>query len=248
MLVRSGETSSGIVIQRLDQDGSQFCRALADRVVWLERDGRAYKISESSLLGGSGQLLASSESIPRDFSVRQRVEPPPSASLGALGFSFSETYTAPSYLYSQESKHINVKSASVEFHLEASLKRRTWFAHVPQDPKHFPAAERMWKTVVLGALALDFDHLTVPAHCLVVGVDILPKTALGTVNTFFVPWAAFVRGSDLKKAIGSCKTSRPVISKVQSGDQFYFTHELKKITRVSGAWIDVQIIKHLNPQ
>jgi len=206
MLAQSGDTSGGIVIQQLDEDGSDFCRVLPGSVIWVERYGPIYKISHNNLLGGPQRLLAPSASTPRNISMRQSFRPPPGASLGAMGFSFSETgyYTA----HYRNPARISVQNTSSEFTLDESPGERTWFAHVPEDPRHFLGAGRDRETVVLGALALDFGNRSVLTHCLGVGVDILPRTALGTTNTFFVPWVAFIRGSDLKEAIMSFKNSR----------------------------------------
>ena len=253
MLARSGETSGGIVIQQLDKNASQFCRVVADRVIWVERQGGTYQIVGNDFLTDSRSLLGSSTSRPQNFYMRQEFEQFPSASLDALGFSFSEGEYQ--MIDGQKNRRICVEGSSCEFQVVESSGYRTWFAHVPQGREHFPTAKRVRQTKVLGALAVSFGRYGkskfwnhyIPPHCIVIGVEILPQTALATANTFFVPWVVFTCGEDPQAAMESCRVSRQKSTSTPwRGNQFYVKCELKRLSRVSGSWFDIQLSTHEN--
>lgn len=255
MLAQSGETRGGIVIQQLDNDASQFCRVVADRLIWVERQGANYQIVGKGLLADPRSLLGSSVSKPRDFYMRQGFEQPPGASLGALGFSFNEGRHRSRD--PQTKKHTCVEVASREFQREEGSGGRVWYAVVPQGPAHFPDPGRVRQTKVLGALAISFERVRsrflsdnyITPHCIVVGVDILPQTALATANTFFVPWVVFTRGEDPQKAMEFCRVSRRTSTSTPwRGEKSYLTCELQRVSMVSGSWYDIQMSTHENPR
>ncbi|EEU41410.1 uncharacterized protein NECHADRAFT_83471 [Fusarium vanettenii 77-13-4] len=254
MLAGTGDTTGGIVIQRLDQEATQFCRVLSDEVIWFDRRGKKIVFRSHELLGDPERLLnVSLDSGPRSFYVSPHFGSANKPSLPGVGFSFTQHKCIEGKPRLKDF-WAEIEGASVEFYQDLGSEIPTWVARFrpEQISELFQTSRRTGASKALGALAISVKARTSHGtymykvkrdHCVVVGVDILPQTVIGTTNTFLQPWIvntdeaspeAAVRDVDYHLEPGMWREAD-----VGEGD---CRCSLRKLTRVSGLWYDIRII------
>ncbi|RSL51350.1 hypothetical protein CEP54_011445 [Fusarium duplospermum] len=253
MLAGSGDVTGGILIQQLDKEAIQFCRVLSDKVIWFDRRGYTAEILNHDLLGSPESLLnVSLDSGPKSFYMSPHFDSSSKPSLPGVGFSFTQHKCLEEKI-SQTEFWAEVESASLDFWQDLDSTSPTWVARFgsEQDLELLQTSQRKGGSKVLGALAISIkarnkqgkhQYSAKPNHCVVVGVDILPQTVIGTTNTFLEPWIINTDEASPQDAIREFENSlEPGMWRefdVCAGD---CRCSLRKLTRVSGLWYDVRI-------
>ncbi|KAJ4313269.1 hypothetical protein N0V84_009497 [Fusarium piperis] len=253
MLAESGDVVGGILIQQLDQDATEFCRVLSDKLIWIDRRGDTTKVWNHDLLGSPDDLLrVSLDSGPRSFYVRAHFDLSNEPSYSGVGFSFTRHKILEGPL---ESFWADIVGSSPEFRQDSDSESPTWVARfrLERDSEFFRTPWEMRKSKVLGALVTSITARSnrgmrkpIGDRCVVVGVDVLPQTAIGTMNTFLEPWIVNtneITPEDAIRKLGSCaepsKWRDYDIGKRIWGRERRCS--LRKLTRVSGLWSDIRI-------
>lgn len=134
MLAGAGEIKGGIVIQQLDEEATQFCRVLSDKVIWLDRQGVVTEVLNHDLLRHPKDLLVtSSPAEAKSFYMHRNFDPSNIPSLPGVGFSFTQRIISnPKNASTRTWLHAplcaSVKAASPEFYLDSDFPERTWCA------------------------------------------------------------------------------------------------------------------------
>ncbi|KAI8715139.1 HET domain-containing protein [Fusarium sp. LHS14.1] len=181
MLAGSGETTGGIVIQQMDQEATQFCRVLSDALIWFNSKGFLMAPWGHELLGDPKRLLnISLESGPRSFYVSPHFDSSNKPLLPGVGFSFTH-HKCISGKHRSKEFWAEIESTSGGFYEDVYSESPTWFARFQPEKvsKLFQTSERQQRKYLY---KVERDH------CVVIGVDVLPKTVIGTTNTFLQPW------------------------------------------------------------
>ncbi|KAJ4196038.1 hypothetical protein NW767_009496 [Fusarium falciforme] len=258
MLAGSDDVTGGIVIQQLDQEATQFCRVLSDEVIWLDRRGGTVVFSSHELLGDPESLLnVSLDSGPRSFYVSSHFGSSNKPSLPGLGFSFTQQGCIEGKPRLKEF-WVEMEGASVEFCREFNSGSPTWLARFrpEQISELFKTSGRVGASKALGALALSikarsgdgtYMYKVKRDHCVVVGVDILPQTVIGTTNAFLEPWIVNTDEASPEEAVRDVDYHLgdfhrgPKMWRAADVGEGDCRCSLRKLTRVSGLWYDIRI-------
>lgn len=254
MLAGSGDITGGIVIQQLDQEATQFCRVLSDAVIWFDRteDGPLFWTHE--LLGDPVSLLnVSLDSGPRSFYVSPHFDSSNKPSLLGVGFSFTQHKCIEGKPSLKEEFWAETQGASVEFCQDPVFGSSIWVARFrpEQISELFQTYGRVGASKALGALAISvkarssrgtYMYKVKRDHCVVVGVDILPQTVIGTTNTFIEPWIVNTDEASPEAAMRDVDCHlKPGMWREADVGEGDCRCSLRKLTRVSGLWYDIRI-------
>ncbi|RTE81324.1 hypothetical protein BHE90_004136 [Fusarium euwallaceae] len=253
MLARSGDVTGGILIQQLDQEATQFCRVLSDKVIWLDRRGDTAEVLNHDLLGSPESLLdVSLDFGPRSFYMSPHFDSSSEPSLPGVGFSFTQHKCIERETRSKDF-WAEAEGAAPDFCQDPDSRNSTWVARFSpeQDNELFKAAKRKGGSKILGALAISikarnkqgaYMYKVKRDYCVVVGVDILEQTIIGTANTFLKPWIINTDEASPYEAIAEAGNY------IEPGKCLEFDVgeggcrcSLRKLTRVSGLWYDIRI-------
>ncbi|KAI8660251.1 HET domain-containing protein [Fusarium keratoplasticum] len=253
MLAGSGDITGGIVIQQLDQEATQFCRVLSDKVIWLIRSGDIAGVLNYDLLGSTGGLLSASlDSGPRSFYVSPHSDSSNKPSLLGVGFSFTR-HKCIEGKSSLKEFWAEKEGPSVEFCQDFVPGSSTWVARFrpEQISELFKTSGGAGASKALGALAISVKARTSDGtymykakrdHCVVVGVDILPQTVIGTTNTFLEPWIVNTDEASPEEAIRDVdRHLEPRMCREADVGEGDCRCSLRKLTRVTGLWYDIRI-------
>ncbi|KAL2681202.1 hypothetical protein Neosp_008809 [[Neocosmospora] mangrovei] len=253
ILAGSGSTTAGIVIQQLDQEATKFCRVLSDKVIWFVKEGYVTGVVDYDLLGGSSRLPSVSlDSGPRSFYVSPHFESPNKVSFPGVGFSFTEHKCIEGET-SLKKFWGEMKGASAEFCRDLDSKISTWVArfHPEQISELFQTSQRTGASKALGALAIsvkarsnegEYMYNVKRDYCVVVGVDILPQTVIGTTNTFLQPWIVNTDEASPEEAMRNVEDHlKPGMWKEADVGEGDCRCSLRKLRRISGLWYDIRI-------
>ncbi|UPK93097.1 hypothetical protein LCI18_004032 [Fusarium solani-melongenae] len=253
MLAGSGDITGGIVIQQLDQEATQFCRVLSDGVIWFERRERGITFWTHGFLDNTESLLdVSLDSGPRSFYVSPHFDSPNKPSLPGVGFSFTE-HKCIEGEHSVKELWAVTEGDSVEFSPDFSPESSTYVVRFrpEQISELFKTSGRAGASKALGALAISVNTLAGPEtsmytveriYCMVVGVDILPQTLIGTTNTFVEPWIVNTNEASPEAAMRDVDNHlKPGMWREVDVGEVDCRCSLRKLTRVSGLWYDIRI-------
>ncbi|KAJ4162949.1 hypothetical protein NW754_014370 [Fusarium falciforme] len=153
---------------------------------------------------------------------------------------------------------VEMEGASVEFCREFNSGSPTWLARFrpEQISELFKTSGRVGASKALGALALSikarsgdgtYMYKVKRDHCVVVGVDILPQTVIGTTNAFLEPWIVNTDEASPEEAVRDVDYHLgdfhrgPKMWRAADVGEGYCRCSLRKLTRVSGLWYDIRI-------
>ncbi|KAM6519200.1 hypothetical protein FALCPG4_012847 [Fusarium falciforme] len=253
MLAGSGNITGGIVIQQLDQEATQFCRVRSDAVIWFGRGENGSLFWSNGLLEDPSSLLdVSLDSGPRSFYVSPHFGLSNKPSLPGAGFSFTQHKCIEGESRLKEF-WADTEGASVEFSPGIGFESPTWVARFrpEQISELFKTSGRAGASKALGALAISVKVRTGDGtymykvkrdHCVVVGVDILPQTVIGTTNTFIEPWVVNTDEASPEEAIRDVdRHLEPGMWREADVGEGDCRCSLRKLTRVTGLWYDIRI-------